>query len=71
MALITISGFPSSGKSRRAAQIHDFLSSTLQSQTSASSPQLKVKVISDDDVGVDRVSYDGLSHSFIPSFMRC
>ncbi|KAG2114295.1 chromatin associated protein KTI12 [Suillus discolor] len=51
MALITISGYPSSGKSTRAAQIHDFLSS-------ASSPQLKVKVISDDDLAVDRVSYD-------------
>jgi len=62
MALITISGFPSSGKSRRAAQIHDFLSSTFQSPASASSPQLKVKIISDDDLGVDRASYDSLSH---------
>jgi protein KTI12 len=51
MALITISGYPSSGKSTRAAQIHDFLSS-------ASNPQLKVKVISDDDLAVDRASYD-------------
>ena len=64
MALITISAFPSSGKSRRATQIYDFLSTTLSS--SSSSPQLKVKVISDDDVGVDRASYDGrsLSSSF-------
>ncbi|KAG1769316.1 chromatin associated protein KTI12 [Suillus placidus] len=52
MALITISGYPSSGKSTRAAQIHDFLSSA------ASSPQLKVKVISDDDLAIDRASYD-------------
>ncbi|KAG2155252.1 chromatin associated protein KTI12 [Suillus bovinus] len=51
MALITISGYPSSGKSTRAAQIYDFLSV-------ASTPQLKVKVISDDDLAVDRVSYD-------------
>ncbi|KAG2111312.1 chromatin associated protein KTI12 [Suillus discolor] len=51
MALITISGYPSSGKSTRTAQIYDFLSS-------ASSPQLKVKVISDDDLAVGRVSYD-------------
>ncbi|KAG1807241.1 chromatin associated protein KTI12 [Suillus variegatus] len=48
MALITmtISGYPSSRKSNRAAQIYDFISS-------ASSPQLKVKVISDDDLAVD------------------
>ncbi|KAG1882536.1 chromatin associated protein KTI12 [Suillus fuscotomentosus] len=51
MALITISGYPSSGKSTRTAQIYDFLSS-------ASSPQLKVKVISDDDLAVGRMSYD-------------
>ncbi|KAG1794601.1 chromatin associated protein KTI12 [Suillus plorans] len=45
MALITvtISGYPSSGKSTRTAQIYDFLSS-------ASSPQPKVKAISDDDL---------------------
>ncbi|KAG1739440.1 chromatin associated protein KTI12 [Suillus paluster] len=54
MALITISGYPSSGKSTRAAQIHDYFSSSLQS----SSPQLKVKVISDDDLTIDRASYD-------------
>ncbi|KAG2119327.1 chromatin associated protein KTI12 [Suillus clintonianus] len=56
MALITISGYPSSGKSTRAAQIYDFFSSSLQS--SDPSPQLKVKVISDDDLAVDRSSYD-------------
>ncbi|KIK37903.1 hypothetical protein CY34DRAFT_15378 [Suillus luteus UH-Slu-Lm8-n1] len=51
MALITISGYPSSGKSTRAAQMHDFFSSD-------PSPQLKVKVISDDDLAIDRTSYD-------------
>ncbi|KAG0701902.1 chromatin associated protein KTI12 [Suillus ampliporus] len=54
MALITFSGYPSSGKSRRASQIYDFFSSSLQS----SNPQLKVKVISDDDLAIDRASYD-------------
>lgn len=51
MALITISGYPSSGKSTRAAQMHDFFSSD-------PSPQLNVKVISDDDLAIDRTSYD-------------
>ncbi|KAG2054102.1 chromatin associated protein KTI12 [Suillus hirtellus] len=58
MALITvtISGYPSSRKSTRAAQIYNFLSS-------ASSPQLKVKVISDDDLAVDVSSSSSLQTS--------
>ncbi|KAG2118409.1 hypothetical protein DEU56DRAFT_747776, partial [Suillus clintonianus] len=49
------SGYPSSGKLIRAAQIHDFFSSP--SPSSASSPQIKVEAISDDDLAVDRAKY--------------
>ncbi|KAH9935713.1 chromatin associated protein KTI12 [Fomitopsis serialis] len=56
MALITISGFPSSGKSRRAHQIKAQLESRIQ-DPSYPGPRLKVSIISDDDLNVDRSVY--------------
>ncbi|KAH9839280.1 chromatin associated protein KTI12 [Rhodofomes roseus] len=56
MALITISGFPSSGKSRRAHQIKAHLESRMQ-EPSYSGPRLKVSIISDDELNIDRSVY--------------
>ncbi|KIM83308.1 hypothetical protein PILCRDRAFT_819556 [Piloderma croceum F 1598] len=56
MALITISGYPSSGKSRRASQIKAHLETRLADQ-SYDGPKLKVSVISDDTLDVGRDAY--------------
>ena len=58
MALITISGFPSSGKSRRALQIKAHLESRIE-QSDYAGPRLKVSVLSDDDLNIDRGVYGG------------
>uniref|UniRef100_A0A0W0FN20 Protein kti12 n=1 Tax=Moniliophthora roreri TaxID=221103 RepID=A0A0W0FN20_MONRR len=56
MALITISGFPASGKSTRALQIKHFLDQKLaQHPTHA---HLNVALISDDTLNLDRSVYD-------------
>jgi protein KTI12 len=52
MALITLSGYPSSGKTRRAVQLKDYLDRRLAEAH-------KVVLLSDDSVNVDRSSYDG------------
>lgn len=59
MALITISGFPSSGKSRRAGQLKAHLERRLQ-DPSYTGPQLKVVLISDHALNIDRAVYGGL-----------
>jgi protein KTI12 len=56
MALITISGYPCSGKSTRAAQIRDSLEHCLN-DSSYGGPLTKVVVLS--DVNLDRTVYDG------------
>jgi hypothetical protein len=58
MALITISGYPSSGKTTRALQIKADLEKRLQDPT-YSGPQLKVTLLSDDILNIDRSVYDG------------
>lgn len=62
MALITISGYPASGKSRRAHQLQTYLENQLQ-DPSYQGPALNVKVISDDNLNIKRRVYDGLSVS--------
>ncbi|PVF99403.1 chromatin associated protein KTI12 [Serendipita vermifera] len=57
MALITISGYPSSGKSRRAAQIKDDFEERIKSP-SYSGPINKVMIISDDSLGLSRDGYN-------------
>ncbi|CAG8635980.1 22_t:CDS:2, partial [Acaulospora colombiana] len=57
MALITISGYPSSGKSRRALQIKDDFEERIKSP-SYSGPINKVMVISDDSLGLSRDGYN-------------
>ena len=58
MALVTVSGFPCSGKTRRAQQIGAAFESRLQSPTYAG-PALKVVVLSDEDLNVSRDAYKG------------
>lgn len=58
MALITISGYPCSGKSRRAAQIKAHLEATLQ-QPNYIGPSLKVVLLSDDVLNIGRSAYNG------------
>ncbi|KAI5983069.1 chromatin associated protein KTI12 [Pisolithus albus] len=57
MALITISGYPSSGKSRRAAQLKRHLESRL-ADPSYTGPSLSVVLLSDDTLNIDRSSYN-------------
>lgn len=61
MALITISGFPSSGKSRRALQIKAHLESRIQDPNYLG-PKLKVSILSDDELKIDRSVYGGTPH---------
>jgi len=57
MALITISGYPSSGKSRRAHQLKDFLEAQFKDPAYAG-PQLKVLILSDDELNISRDAYN-------------
>ncbi|KAI6043387.1 chromatin associated protein KTI12 [Pisolithus marmoratus] len=57
MALITISGYPCSGKSQRAAQLKRHLESRL-ADPSYTGPSLSVVLLSDDTLNIDRSSYN-------------
>ncbi|EJD02833.1 chromatin associated protein KTI12 [Fomitiporia mediterranea MF3/22] len=57
MALVTISGYPASGKSCRAQQLKTFLEDRIQNP-SYDGPKLKVTVISDDNLNIKRHVYD-------------
>ena len=59
MALITITGYPSSGKSRRAQQLKEYLENKL-ADPGYHGPTLKVVVLSDDDLNLSRSVYDGI-----------
>ncbi|KAI0675171.1 chromatin associated protein KTI12 [Trametes maxima] len=56
MAFITLSGYPSSGKSRRAEQLRIRLESRLQ-DPSYEGPNFKVVVVSDDSLNIPRSVY--------------
>lgn len=58
MSLVTISGYPCAGKSRRATQIKDHLEKRL-ADPSYSGPPLNVTVISDHTLNISRTAYDG------------
>lgn len=62
MALITISGFPSSGKTRRAEQIKAALETRLQDPSYAG-PSLKVEILSDEKLNISRDAYKGVRYS--------
>ncbi|TFY62553.1 hypothetical protein EVG20_g6662 [Dentipellis fragilis] len=57
MALITISGYPSSGKTKRASQIREYLETRLKDPEYAG-PALTVRVLSDDILNIDRSAYN-------------
>ncbi|KIY70406.1 chromatin associated protein KTI12 [Cylindrobasidium torrendii FP15055 ss-10] len=55
MALITISGYPCSGKTHRAREIAEFLEKKMQE---TDGPKQKVVMVSEHDLGVERKAYD-------------
>ncbi|KAA1471698.1 chromatin associated protein KTI12 [Dentipellis sp. KUC8613] len=57
MALITISGYPSSGKTKRASQIREYLEARLK-DPEYTGPALTVRVLSDDILNIDRSAYN-------------
>jgi protein KTI12 len=59
MALVTISGYPCSGKTTRALQIRDAFEKRL-SDDSYAGPVTKVVLISDDTLGLSREGYNGI-----------
>lgn len=59
MALITFSGFPCSGKTRRAEQLKDALEARLQ-DPAYNGPSLKVSILSDDKLNIGRDAYKGM-----------
>jgi protein KTI12 len=58
MALITISGYPSSGKTRRVNELKAYFEQALAS-SEYSGPKLKIVVISDDSLNIKRDVYNG------------
>lgn len=71
MAFVTISGYPSSGKSRRATQVHEYLLSKLQ-DPSYEGPFRTIEIISDDTLGLERMVYDGVqSRVSNRNFTKC
>jgi len=61
MALVTIVGYPCSGKSTRAAQLASAFESKL-SDSNYTGPKLKVVIVSDQSNHVSRSVYDGTYH---------
>lgn len=59
MALVTITGYPSSGKSRRASQLKTHLEDRIQ-DPNFTGPKYKVRIISDDELNLDRNVYSGM-----------
>ena len=64
MSLITISGYPCSGKTRRAEQIKTALDSRLQ-DASYEGPRLKVVILSDDTLNISRDAYKGACVDYV------
>ena len=58
MALVTFTGFPASGKSKRAQELKNALETRLQSPDH-SGPKLEVLLISDEGLNISRSAYDG------------
>ncbi|KAI1340475.1 chromatin associated protein KTI12 [Xylariaceae sp. FL0016] len=59
MPLIIVTGFPTSGKTTRAKQLHEYLSSRIQSTTSTgSAPKYRLHLISDQTLSISRSVYD-------------
>ncbi|QRV94278.1 Chromatin associated protein KTI12 [Ceratobasidium sp. AG-Ba] len=58
MALVTISGFPCSGKTRRAQQLKEFFEDKINQDKDSPTRSWKVSVLSDESLSIPRSSYD-------------
>ncbi|KAI3337049.1 chromatin associated protein KTI12 [Xylariaceae sp. AK1471] len=59
MPLIIVTGFPTSGKSTRAKQLHTYLSERIQTTTpSGATPKYRLHLISDQTLSISRSVYD-------------
>ena len=65
MALVTISGFPASGKTRRAEQLQRLLKQKME-DPAYGGPHFKVVVLSDDSLHIKREVYNGEFGVIIP-----
>ena len=73
MALITISGFPCSGKSQRAHELSQYMAGKIQ-DLGLEGIFRSVQIISDDVLGLQRSVYDGIwcvSSLTFCSYMNC
>jgi len=71
MALVTISGFPCSGKSQRAYELSQYMTCKVQ-DLGLESVFCSVQIISDDVLGLQRSVYDGMGYIWgISSLMVC
>jgi protein KTI12 len=64
MALVTISGYPCSGKTTRALKIKEAFEQRV-GDPAYQGPVNKIILISDDMLGLSRKAYDGMS--FLPT----
>ncbi|KAI1818823.1 chromatin associated protein KTI12 [Poronia punctata] len=68
MPLITITGFPASGKSTRARQLQEYLTERIESATpSGAPPKYRLHLISDQTLSIPRSVYD---RSVLPAHTR-
>lgn len=60
MALVTIVGYPCSGKTTRAKELEQFLSGKLAlPSTPPQLARLKILIVNDESLGISKASYDG------------
>ncbi|KAK3692430.1 chromatin associated protein KTI12 [Podospora appendiculata] len=71
MPLIIVTGLPTSGKSTRAKQLHDFFAERIAANTASttSTPKYRLHLISDQTQGIQRAVYD-LSPAELPAHVR-
>ncbi|KAK6074440.1 elongator complex associated protein kti2 [Seiridium cupressi] len=67
MPLIILAGFPTSGKSTRAKQLHRYLSERIQSTSGDAPPKYRLHLISDQSLSISRSVYD---LSTLPAHVR-
>ena len=61
VAMLTISGFPSSGKSTRAKELATFFETKIATSDAAAIKRLKVAIINDESLNLSKSAYDGAS----------
>ncbi|KAI0841776.1 chromatin associated protein KTI12 [Hypoxylon sp. FL0890] len=58
MPLIIVTGFPTSGKTTRAKQLHDYLSERIRESSPSTPPRYRLHLISDQTLSIPRSVYD-------------